>query len=332
MLIGSQRVLGGTMKQIHIHFVGTTDTYRSRMAAIYFRRIAPKGWVITSSGVSTTTAQQTLDAADIIIFVAKDAYDQACQRLNVDARKTLVWNLTAPAIHARRHGVALSHPRATRVVAGAMAASVKKHCDTLHSNITGLSWVDVMTKQNEPTGLRLPISWATDRGFWFRSVHVVLITPKGEFIIEKRSPIITFAPGKLDIGLGGIVDAGETPLQAAVRETHEELGIRLVPKQLKRVMMSRENAWHPAKQKMTRSMRYVFMAQLQPNQMYINTDPLEVNGIAILSRSELKNLLKTHRLRHVGQLSTSYRFYSEAVRKSLKIMKEVKHQAKAHKT
>ena len=319
------------MKQRHIHFVGHTDRYRSRMAALYLRRLVPKEWVITSSGATTTMSQAAFDAADIVVFLDKASYEHALKLLALDARKVAVWDILPLQTYVKRYHLDVAKKADLQRAVEVILKRVKSHCDELYRYISQGSWVDVVTSKNELTGIKLPIAWVNDRGLWFRSAHVVLLTPKGEVLLEKRSPIITFAPGKLDITLGGAVDAGETPLQAAVRETHEELGIRLAPSQLRRVAVTKENSWHPSLQTHSRTIRYVYTAQLRPDQMLINTDPLEVGGIAILSRHELKTLLRTHRARHFGALPTTYRFYSDVVAQSLKVLKTTKKPKKPRK-
>src|SRR5438128_3897460 len=52
-------------------------------------------------------------------------------------------------------------------------------------------------------------------------------TPQGiEVLMTRRSASASFAPGAF-VFPGGVIDAGETPAQAAVRESFEELGLTL---------------------------------------------------------------------------------------------------------
>lgn len=53
-----------------------------------------------------------------------------------------------------------------------------------------------------------------------------------EVLVQKRADIKKTYPGKLDISAAGHVDSNETPLQAAVREIAEELGVKVDPSQL----------------------------------------------------------------------------------------------------
>lgn len=67
-------------------------------------------------------------------------------------------------------------------------------------------------------------SQAHQAGHWHKSVHV-WITDGENVLLQLRAPEKKSFPNKWDISVAGHVDAGETPLQAAQREFHEELGI-----------------------------------------------------------------------------------------------------------
>ncbi len=58
-----------------------------------------------------------------------------------------------------------------------------------------------------------------------RAVHVFVVNAAGELFLQKRSHTKDVQPGKWDTSVGGHVDAGESPGEAAIRETREELGI-----------------------------------------------------------------------------------------------------------
>ncbi len=59
-----------------------------------------------------------------------------------------------------------------------------------------------------------------------RSVRVIVYHPDGHsLLLQKRSAAKDIFPGRWDMAVGGHVDSGETPDQAAVREMGEELGM-----------------------------------------------------------------------------------------------------------
>ena len=61
-------------------------------------------------------------------------------------------------------------------------------------------------------------------GEYRQSVHTWIQNSKGEFLIQTRTPNKNHFPNMWS-QTGGGVDTGETPLQAALRECKEELGI-----------------------------------------------------------------------------------------------------------
>ncbi|MEO5628083.1 MAG: NUDIX domain-containing protein [Candidatus Saccharimonadales bacterium] len=56
-----------------------------------------------------------------------------------------------------------------------------------------------------------------------------------EVLVQKRAVDKKTWPGCLDISAAGHIDLGETPLEAAVRETKEEIGLDISAEQLKPV-------------------------------------------------------------------------------------------------
>ncbi|MFD2417042.1 NUDIX hydrolase [Amycolatopsis pigmentata] len=68
------------------------------------------------------------------------------------------------------------------------------------------------------------------KGLWHAAGVVLVRSPDGESAyVHRRSPDKDVFPGSYDCWAGGIVAAGETPYECAVRELAEELGIRGVP-------------------------------------------------------------------------------------------------------
>lgn len=56
-------------------------------------------------------------------------------------------------------------------------------------------------------------------------VHLHVVSPKGDILLQKRSMTKDIQPGRWDTAVGGHVDFGEDVRDALVRESREELGI-----------------------------------------------------------------------------------------------------------
>ena len=58
-----------------------------------------------------------------------------------------------------------------------------------------------------------------------RVAHVLVFTPAGGLLLQRRSPLKDLEPNKWDSSVGGHLAPGETPAAAARRELAEELGV-----------------------------------------------------------------------------------------------------------
>ena len=92
--------------------------------------------------------------------------------------------------------------------------------------------LDVVDLGGEPTGQRLEKSFIHENGLWHRDVHVWLSTGT-HFLQQQRAWDKSIMPGAWDISVGGHVAAGESYLEAAQRETEEELGLAFAAERLK---------------------------------------------------------------------------------------------------
>ena len=59
-----------------------------------------------------------------------------------------------------------------------------------------------------------------------RSVHILVVSPEGRLLLQKRSMRKDTQPGKWDTSVGGHVGFGQSYEEAARREAEEELGLR----------------------------------------------------------------------------------------------------------
>ncbi len=86
--------------------------------------------------------------------------------------------------------------------------------------------VDVITIDRKKTGEILPRGQFFSQKKHFLSVHIWIKNSKGQFLMQKRLPTKKVDPNMWSIQ-GGVVDAGETSLAAARRETLEEIGLKI---------------------------------------------------------------------------------------------------------
>lgn len=64
-----------------------------------------------------------------------------------------------------------------------------------------------------------------EQGLIHRACYILVFNKKNELFVQKRTETKDIYPGYYDIAAGGVVLAGESYLESAVRELAEELGI-----------------------------------------------------------------------------------------------------------
>ena len=103
----------------------------------------------------------------------------------------------------------------------------------INGNNTGkiLTHIEARDWNNVPTGCYISV------------VGIVIINKDNEILLQKRSRLKRTNPSKWGI-CGGKVDLGETPLDAGVRETLEEIGINLNKEDLKFLSMTANEKMH----------------------------------------------------------------------------------------
>ena len=93
---------------------------------------------------------------------------------------------------------------------------------------------DVVDEFGAPAGRTVVRDTRLAPGEYYLVVHVWIRDEAGDYLVQQRAHDRANDPG-VWATTAGYVQAGEDSLSAAVRETSEELGLRLLPAQLQRL-------------------------------------------------------------------------------------------------
>lgn len=88
---------------------------------------------------------------------------------------------------------------------------------------------DVVDYNGNPTGETVERTFAHANGIMHRTAHIWIIRNNNginEVLLQKRSAGKDSFPGRLDTSSAGHIQAGDEPLDSAIRELYEELGIK----------------------------------------------------------------------------------------------------------
>lgn len=182
--------------------------------------------------------------------------------------------------------------------------------------------IDIIDRNNRPTGELSNPAAATNRGLWHRGARVILVTPDKKILVQKRSLNTIQRPGMVDIGVAGFVDSGETPRQTAARETLEETGLVILPSELIFLGTSRYNHhWRFGKRKkISRTIIYTYLAKLPHTSPTPQPQKDEVAWVGFLPLKSALWLIHHGSLKRLGTLIPLYAYYRKTINQALKFI------------
>jgi len=136
--------------------------------------------------------------------------------------------------------------------------------------------IDVLTPEGEPTGTRKPKDAIHRDGDWHRASHVWIVAPDGRFLLQRRSLRKTNNPGLWDVSTAGHVSAGESAIDAAGRETFEELGLSIEPDELRFLATLRESCVLNQGTYFDNEFHEIFLVRREVDIASLRLDPEEV--------------------------------------------------------
>src|SRR3989344_8294482 len=96
-----------------------------------------------------------------------------------------------------------------------------------------MEYLDILDDKGDKTREVRSYEDAHKKGLIHKSVHVWLLDSNNQLLIQKREKNQRAYPGYWDISASGHVSTVETSLEAAIKETKEELGIDVKESEIK---------------------------------------------------------------------------------------------------
>ena len=92
--------------------------------------------------------------------------------------------------------------------------------------------IDILNADGTPAGYACGRTKVHAKGLWHRTIHVWAFDRKGRILFQQRAKVKENNPGLYDTSCAGHISAGDSSINAAVRELREELGVHKSPRDL----------------------------------------------------------------------------------------------------
>ncbi|HYC61917.1 MAG TPA: NUDIX domain-containing protein [Thermoanaerobaculia bacterium] len=148
--------------------------------------------------------------------------------------------------------------------------------------------IDVLTSDGVRTGRTKPKADVHRDGDWHFASHVWLVAPDKRVLLQRRSTHKENWPDRWDISVAGHVSAGESAVDCAIREAHEELGLSLRAADLTHLDTLR---WHAVLNEgayIENEFHEVFIASREIDLARLVLDPEEVADVALVRPDEIE--------------------------------------------
>lgn len=141
--------------------------------------------------------------------------------------------------------------------------------------------VDVLDETGKPTGSSVLKSEAHRKGLWHPTIHVWCYTADGRILIQQRAAKKDTFPSLWDVSAAGHIGAGEVPIEAALREVEEEIGLALEASDLEYMGTFKESHQHGA-HLIDREFHHIFLHQLKHPLSSLQKQDSEVDALAFI--------------------------------------------------
>ena len=149
--------------------------------------------------------------------------------------------------------------------------------------------IDILDENGNYLNVQEEREVAHQKGLWHRAVVVFLMNDKNQVLLQRRSATKKKWPNMLDVSAGGHSDAGEFGFETAIRETYEELGVKVEKEQLTFLGCTKSSFSKP---EMTDNMfneYYVAFSNVEASSIKLQME--EVSEVKYVTLEELRTMM-----------------------------------------
>lgn len=172
-------------------------------------------------------------------------------------------------------------------------------------------YFDILDERGTPTGKTKLRAEVHRDGDWHRSIDIWVINLHNEILLQKRAMQKESYPGLWEVSCSGHVGAGEESLPSAVREIHEELGVKITPTALQLIFEDKESSITNNGTFINNEFKEVYILKLDWPVGKYTVQKEEVEMVKYISIEELKKALKENPQDFVPHKQLYERFFSK---------------------
>lgn len=152
--------------------------------------------------------------------------------------------------------------------------------------------IDVLDENGIKTGEVLTRKEVHKRGLWHRVIVVAIIDNKDRILVQQRSYQKDTNPGKWDVSAAGHVSAGQSSLEATLREIEEEVGICLQNENLQYIFTCKKET-RPKENHIAKHFNDFYIARVKEIDMeHITLQESEVENAKLVTKEEFKDMVE----------------------------------------
>ena len=155
--------------------------------------------------------------------------------------------------------------------------------------------IDVLNADGTPAGYARGRTEVHAKGLWHRTVHIWAFDSKGRILFQLRSRVKENNPGRFDTSCAGHISAGDSSVNAAVRELHEELGVHKSSRDLEYLFEAKHESVLNGGSYLDNEFYDVYRITLSDDEIKsLVPQPGEVDGFVWMTREEFFAKHKLH--------------------------------------
>ena len=175
-------------------------------------------------------------------------------------------------------------------------------------------YIDILNGHGEVSGKTCLKSEAHKNGFFHQSAHIWIFDKNKNVLIQKRAANKDTFPNLWDISVAGHISAGELPIDAAIREVEEEVGIKIAKNQLHFIGTSTKKVLHKI-DLIDYELHHVYICSLNFNIETLKIQQEEVAKIKMIVLNKLISKVNTNNNNFVPHGNDYFTFVFDEIKK-----------------